>query len=59
MIASALSLQAVVADTLPAQTPIGGPIWSVVVPALLFMVAFAGTILLYRRFAGEESKGRE
>jgi len=41
------------ADTLalPAEAPIGGPIWTVVVPALLFLIAFAATYLLYRRFA--------
>ena len=59
MISTALSVQAVVADTLPAEAPISGPIWSVVVPAFLFLVAFAGTFLLYRRFAGEESKSRK
>ena len=31
--------------------PIGGPLWSVVVPALLFLVAFVATYLLYRRFS--------
>ncbi len=38
---------------LPAQPPIEGPLWSVVVPALLFVVAFAATWLLYRHFAGK------
>ena len=38
---------------IPAEPPIGGVIWSYVVPALLFLVAFAATYLLYRHFAGE------
>ena len=38
-------------DALPVQSPIGGPIWTLVVPALLFSVAFLATYLLYRRFA--------
>jgi hypothetical protein len=37
--------------TLPATPPIGGPVWSIVVPALLFLVACSATYLLYRRFA--------
>lgn len=36
---------------LPAAPPIGGPLWSVVVPAVLFLVAAAATWLLYRHFA--------
>lgn len=36
---------------LPAQPPIGGTLWSVVVPALLFLLALTATWLLYRRFA--------
>jgi hypothetical protein len=39
---------------LPAQPPIGGPIWTVVVPAVLLVVAIWGTWLLYRHFAREE-----
>ena len=39
---------------LPAETPIDGPLWSYVVPALLLFVATASTVLLYRRFAKEE-----
>lgn len=38
---------------LPAEPPIGGPLWSVVVPALLLLVATVATVLLYRRFAGD------
>ena len=36
---------------IPAEPPIQGVLWSVVVPALLFAVALIATILLYRRFA--------
>ena len=39
---------------LPASPPIGGIIWTVVVPTLLFLGSFIGTYLLYRRFAKEE-----
>jgi hypothetical protein len=36
---------------LPAESPIGGPLWSYVVPALLLAVASLGTLMLYRHFA--------
>jgi hypothetical protein len=37
---------------IPAESPIqAGVLWSVVVPALLFVVSLVATILLYRRFA--------
>ena len=39
---------------LPAQSPIGGPFWSYVVPALLLAVATLSTFMLYRHFAGKE-----
>lgn len=39
---------------LPAKSPIGGPLWSVVLPALLLAVACLGTLLLYRHFAGQD-----
>jgi hypothetical protein len=40
---------------LPADPPIGGPVWTVVIPAMLFAGSFLGTYLLYKRFAkGEE-----
>jgi hypothetical protein len=41
---------------LPADPPIGGPIWTVVIPAVLFCGSLLGTYLLYRRFAGEEGE---
>jgi hypothetical protein len=37
---------------LPAEPPIGGPLWTVVVPALLLAGATVATCLLYRRFSG-------
>jgi hypothetical protein len=40
---------------IPAEPPIGGALWSVVVPALLFLTAFAATYFLYRHFAGKDS----
>jgi hypothetical protein len=46
------------ARPIPAEAPIGGFFWSVVLPALLLAVAFVGTLLLYRRFAGQEGKDR-
>jgi hypothetical protein len=39
---------------LPVDPPIGGPLWSYLVPALLFLVALVATLLLYRHFAGGE-----
>jgi len=44
------------ARPIPVEAPIGGVFWSVVLPALLLAVAFVGTLLLYRRFAGQEGK---
>jgi len=38
---------------IPAEPPIGGPFWTIVVPAALFAVAFIATWLLYRRFSGD------
>lgn len=39
---------------LPAEPPIGGPGWTVLVPALLFLVTAGGTWALWRRFAGKD-----
>ena len=39
---------------LPAESPIGGPFWSYVVPALLLAVATLSTVMLYRHFAGKK-----
>lgn len=39
---------------LPASPPVGGVLWSVIVPALLLAVAVGATVLLYRHFAGRE-----
>lgn len=39
---------------LPAESPISGPFWTLILPALLFAVSFLATFLLYRRFAREE-----
>ena len=41
---------------LPVAPPIGGPVWTVVIPAALFLGAFLGTLLLYRRFAGGDEE---
>lgn len=42
---------------IPAEPPIGGPLWSVAVPALLLVVAVAATVLLYRHFARRGTSG--
>jgi hypothetical protein len=47
--ALSIALQAP-ATRIPAEPPIGGPIWTIVVPAMLFIVAFGATYLLYRKF---------
>jgi hypothetical protein len=41
-------------EPLPAEPPFGGVMWSFVVPAILFAVAFGATILLYRHFASRK-----
>ena len=41
-------------DTLPAEPPFGGVLWSYVVPAILFAIAFGATFLLYQHFAGRD-----
>ena len=43
-------------DPLPVGPPIGGMIWTVVVPAVLLFGAFLGTFFLYRRFAREDKE---
>ncbi len=45
------------APPIPAAIPIAaGPLWSLVVPALLLIFTAVSTYLLYRRFEREESK---
>lgn len=56
MIPASLMVQAA-ATPIPAEPPIGGPIWTWVVPALLLLVASGSTWLLYRRFSSKESDG--
>ncbi len=46
--------QAADVSPLPARSPIGGPLWSVVIPALLLLTAALGTLMLYRHFAKQE-----
>lgn len=41
-------------DPLPAEPPFGGLMWSYVVPAILFAIAFGATFFLYRHFAGRD-----
>ena len=36
---------------IPADPPLAGPLWTLVVPGALFAVAFLATWGLYRRFA--------
>ena len=38
-------------EPIPAEAPISGMVWTVVVPAVLFVVAFLATWGLYRRFS--------
>ncbi len=45
----AVLLLAMVAP-IPADPPIGGAFWTLVVPTLLFVIAFGATWMLYRRF---------
>ena len=39
---------------LPADPPIGGFIWTVIIPAVLLVGSFLATYFLYRRFSKEE-----
>lgn len=41
---------------LPASPPIGGFVWTVVIPAILFLGSLMGTVLLYRRFSREDKE---
>ncbi len=41
---------------IPAEPPIGGPLWEYVIPGLLFLVAAVATLLLYRHFAGNPER---
>jgi len=41
-------------EPLPAEPPFVGAMWSFVVPAILFAIALAATVLLYRHFAGRD-----
>jgi hypothetical protein len=43
---------------IPAQPPIGGPLWTIVVPAALLVVSIVATWLLYRSFANTEGRKR-
>ena len=40
---------------IPAQPPMGGVFWSVIVPAALLLFTFWATYLLYRHFAGRSA----
>jgi hypothetical protein len=39
---------------LPAEPPIGGFVWTVLIPAALFLGSFLGTYLLYKKFSKTE-----
>ena len=41
-------------EPLPAEPPIGGAVWTIVIPTFLFLGSFLGTYLLYQRFSREE-----
>lgn len=55
-VALAVAAQDSARAPLPAQPPISGPGWTVVVPALLFLVTAAGTWALWRHFADEDDE---
>lgn len=38
---------------LDVRPPLTGTFWSWIVPALLFVIAFGATWLLYKRFSGD------
>ncbi len=41
---------------LPADPPISGPIWTILIPAVLLGGSFLGTYLLYKRFSKVEAE---
>ena len=43
---------------IPARPPIGGPFWTIVVPAALLSVSIVATWLLYRSFSRKEDRRR-
>ena len=43
---------------IPARPPIGGPLWTIVVPAALLLLSVAATWLLYRSFSSKEDRRR-
>lgn len=47
-------VQSSVEGTLPFEPPISGPFWTIAIPSVLLLVAFLGTFLLYRHFAGKD-----
>lgn len=47
-------VQAAERTPLPATPPLEGPLWTVVAPSLLLLVAAIGTWALWRHFADEE-----
>ncbi len=53
-IAALTQLPASAQPQIPAKPPIGGPLWTVAVPAALLAISIIGTWLLYRHFAGEK-----
>jgi len=55
-VAFVLASQDTARAPLPAEPPLGGPGWTVVVPAILFLVTAAGTWALWRRFADEDDE---
>ncbi len=50
------ALAAASSRSIPAEPPIDGPFWTIVVPAALFGLALAATVLLYRRFSRERTR---
>jgi hypothetical protein len=44
-------------EPLGVDPPIGGVIWTVVIPAVLLLGSFLATYLLYRKFSKEEGEG--
>ena len=41
-------------ERIPASPPIGGPLWTIVIPAALLIVSVVLTIMLYRKFSNSE-----
>jgi hypothetical protein len=56
MTTAILLLQVATRTPLPAEPPISGPGWTILVPAVLFLISAVGTWSLWRHFADKDDE---